>query len=292
MARRLNKQMVLGLTIASMILTTIAMVVVIKLLPQRDPKPAVLEAERLVRAGDFVEAVKKYQMAARRAKAMKDMDRYAEYMVLAGETALKAGSAIDARRCWSDVMLNDPKNEAAQTRIVSLLLEFARYGDMQWSVLQTEAEKLVGINGNNAVGLHALGLALVQQRATNPRNAEDGEKQLIASIQADKGNPEYVNRLAQFYVTVGRHEDAERLYDQLIAELESQRAATPPETSPAQAVATTQPATGSSAEKLAEAYLMRGSFHTYKAERLHTQAMNAPAAQAALLAAQSAEAEA
>ncbi len=292
MAKRLNKQMVLGLTIASMVVTTIAMVVVIKLLPQRDPGPAVQEAERLVQAGDFIEATKKYQIAARRAKAMNDIERYAEYMVLAGVTALKAGSAMDARGCWSDVMLNDPKNESAQTHFVSLLLEFAKYGGVQWTTLQTEAEKLVGINGQNAVGLHALGLALVQQRAANPRNAEDGEKQLIAAIEADKGNPEYVNRLAQFYVTVDRHDDAEKLYDQLVVELERSRAAAGPTTSPAGSGTTTRPAKDSIAGRLAEAYLMRGSFYTYKAERLHIQAMNTVGVEAGPLAAQSAEAEA
>ncbi|MDM8007630.1 MAG: tetratricopeptide repeat protein [Phycisphaerae bacterium] len=292
MAKRLNKQMVLGLTIASMILTTIAMVVVIKLLPQRDPKPAALEAERLVREGDFVEAVKKYQIAARRAKAVQDLDQYAEYMVLAGETALKAGSAIDARQCWQDVMLNDPKNEAAPTHILELLLEFAKYGGVQWPLLQTEAERLVAINSQNAVGLHALGLALVQQRTTNPRYAEEGEKRLIEAIRSDKGKPEYVNRLAQFYVAVDRHDDAEKLYDQLVAELENQRTAAPTATVPAESGTATQPSTDSVARRLAEAYLMRGSFHTYKAERLHLQAASAAAAQARLLEAQSAEAEA
>ena len=186
MAKRLNKQMVLSLTIASMVLTTAAMIVVIMNLPQKDPQPLVREAEQFAKAGNYAEAMKKYQGASRRAKVKKDMPKYAEYMILAGEMALKDGKGAEARKCWSDVILNLPKNESAQQHIVQFLLEFAKYNAIPWSSLQTEAEKLIAINEQNAIGLHALGLALIQQRAAKPENGPEGEKRLIAATEPDK----------------------------------------------------------------------------------------------------------
>ncbi len=301
MAKRLNKQMVLILTIASMVLTTVAMVVVIMNLPQKDPRPLAREAEVLAQEGKYDEAVKKYQGAARRAKAIKDMDLYAEYMNLAGETALKGGSATDARRCWADVMLNDPKNEAAQQHTVSLFLEFANHAGVPWNILQEEAQKLVDINPGNATGLHALGLALVQQRAADPANGDAGEKNLLAAMEIDRSNPDYSDRLARYYLEIDRVKPgfdglkaAGEVYDRLVQAAEAglsgegPAATTGPET-------TTQPAgvaREKSPETVAKAYLLRGRFFLFKAERLENEASRAPAAQVSTLKTQATEAQA
>lgn len=294
MAKRLNKQMVLILTIASMVLTTVAMVVVIVNLPQRDPQPLAREAEALLKSGNYEEAVKKYQGAARRAKARKEMGLYAEYMNLAGETALKAGWAPDARRCWSDVMLNEPKNERAQQNTVKLLLEYADYNGIPWNVLEREAERLVEINPDNPIGLHALGLALVQQRAGKPSNADEGEKKLKAALVLDKNNADYAEKLAQYYLSVNRLDDAEKTYDQLVKDAEALVGLAAPAASTAPAGAS-QPAEDTGAEsrkRLAKAYLLRGGLLVIKAGRLRADAARAPAAQAGALQTQADQVEA
>ncbi len=277
MAKRLNKKMVVGLTISGMVLTTAAGVLMVINLPEKDPQPVVDQAETMADRGEYQEAMKLYHKAWGRARDSKWAADANAYLVLAGDMALKAGLGREASEFWSRVMLNDPQHEEAQERIVKLHLEFAKLlGGRHWGRVQTEAEKLAGVNGinpNSYVGLHALGLALIQQRAIDDKYAEEGKEKLIAAVNGDKSNPEYANSLAQLYFRENQVEDAVNVYNVLIGENPSD-----------------------DPKELATAYLYRGQFYLLQMKRralvlLRQKGPGTRAAELASLRAQVAEAD-
>ncbi|MHC4674178.1 MAG: tetratricopeptide repeat protein [Planctomycetota bacterium] len=224
MAKRLNKKMVAGLTTAGMLLTTAAGVLMITYLPEKDPEPFVKYAEQLIVKGNLVDASKYYQKAAQRAR---DEGIYTEesynYLIRAGELSLVSGDANTALGCWNRVTRNNPDHEKAQEKIVEFYLERSMlFGGGTWSQLQTEAEKLCSMTEKkgtkNYVGLHALGRALIEQRALNEKYVEDGIEFLSDAVDGDKSNPEYANSLAQHYFREEQFDKAEDIYNTLLSE--------------------------------------------------------------------------
>jgi hypothetical protein len=219
MAKRLNKQMVLALTIAGMVVTTAAGVLLIVNLPKKDPQPLVDQAELFAERGEYEEAMRYYNQASIRARTAGDAEKTNAYLVRAGDMALKCGLAAEARRFWGAVVLNNPAHEEAQERIVELSLEFAKptRNVRNWQEVQNQAGILLEINPNNYLGLHAMGRALIGQRAINESFMEEGKAKLIAAVEGDKSNPEYVNDLALLvYLAERKIEDALRVYNVLI----------------------------------------------------------------------------
>jgi tetratricopeptide (TPR) repeat protein len=227
MAQRLNKKLVVGLTIAGMALTTAAGVIMIVKLAPKDPRPLVEQAEQLAAADppQYVQAMQYYQKAWGRAKAAAGEERdlrqretrleeARRYLVLAGDMALKAGKAREAREAWHTVVRDNPTgkqihpNETpasreAQERIVKLFLEFVQMSGNDsgvWSSLAEEAEKLCAMDPESGVGLSAWGMALINQRDVNQSNLKTGEEKLVKAFELNKGNPELAENLARHYL--------------------------------------------------------------------------------------------
>src|SRR5438552_9129567 len=125
MAKRLNKNLVVVLTLAGMLLTTAAGVVLVQSLPQKSPKQWVAQAQEFEKQSppDYIKAANYYQHAAVRAKQANDLPAMGEYMLKAGDLALKAGDAGGAYRIWNGLVVEDPSHLAAQEKIVTLQLE-------------------------------------------------------------------------------------------------------------------------------------------------------------------------
>lgn len=221
MAKRLNKNVVVGLTVAGMVVTTLAGILMIRSLPKQDPQPIAEQAKAASDRGDYAQAWKMYQRAAQRAKIAGDPVRRNEYYMLAGDAALASGDAQRAQRFWGEVLLDNPTHMEAQERIVKLLLEIAYVGGIPWSKVQSEAERLVEMAGKNNtksyLGLNALGASLIQQRAVKESNAEEGKQLLIEAVNGDKSNPAYAKSLADHYLDEGDVKAAVAVYDVLMA---------------------------------------------------------------------------
>ncbi|HOJ74718.1 MAG TPA: tetratricopeptide repeat protein [Phycisphaerae bacterium] len=183
MAQRLNKKLVVGLTIAGMLLIAGAGVLLVYSLPGRDPKPVaeagekkLAEAEQIrtqireidtklaeakteqekdaLRAQrktlqtslqDCYEAAQKYfQKAYGRALGGSDAAAASKYLIKAGDVAMSAGTPEMAAECWRIVLRNNPKNIEAQQKLVELHLQWAEiYGRDAWNQLREQAEQLV-----------------------------------------------------------------------------------------------------------------------------------------------------
>ncbi len=220
MAQRLNKKLIAGLTLAGMAITTAAAIVMVMSLPQQDPTKAFEQAEEAYARGDHVTARRWYVQAYQRAAAGgRASDEANEYLIRAGDMALASGNVRDAVGTWYQVMLNNPHNATAQQRIVELFLEMARMGSLPWSQLETEAEKLLAISSQNHAGMHALGLALINQRAVNERNLTRGRELLSEAFDGDKSSPEFATTLALHYLQEGETDRGRAVFDELMANL-------------------------------------------------------------------------
>jgi tetratricopeptide (TPR) repeat protein len=238
MAQRLNKKLVVGLTVAGMVVIAGAGALLVYSLPGRDPGPVAEQAATFVtKAGqinenikaknqqlagasaeaaeglrkDIVElqtqlaesyetAGKYYAKAYNRAMTAGDAVKANDYMVQAGEMALTAGDQRTAMECWKRVLLNNPRHEMAQQKIVQLMFDQAElYGQDWWTQVRKEGERLCEItDSSNLVGLHALGRALVEPGNASDEDLKKGEELLRKAFQRDEGNPKYALSLAMF----------------------------------------------------------------------------------------------
>jgi len=251
MAQRLNKKLVVGLTIAAMVLMTICGFALIILLPPPDPAPFIEQGKQAEAKEQYEQAMLAYSQAAdrcyramknardeaKREQLRKDM---AHYRILAGDMGYKAGKAGDAMRLWKVVMRDDPTNETAQERILNVHLDFYRLvGSTNWASVEEEARRLIEINKErpNPMGLGCLGLALIQQRRVKAENAAEGEKLLKQAVELKKSDPDLASYLANCYLDEARSllssprpeetyqqaeariSDAEKVYEELKANL-------------------------------------------------------------------------
>lgn len=207
MAKRLNKNLVVVLTLVGMGLTTAAGIVFVQTMPQKSPQPFVEHAEKLLaqKPPDNAQASTYYQRAAQRAKAAGDIPTMGKYLIKAGDLALLAGDSQRAMALWNTVMVADPTQVTAQERMVTFVLNLAEQtpGSKLWVELQDRAQKLVDAAEKNRlksyVGLHALGRALIEQRAVKPTNLDEGKQRLVEAVNGDKSNPEFARTLATRY---------------------------------------------------------------------------------------------
>jgi len=226
MAQRLNKKLVAILTITGMAITTAAAIVMVMSLPQQDPSKAAEQARQAERRGDYVGARRWYVQAYQRASAGgQATDEANDYLIRAGEMALASGNARAALASWRRVVLNDPQNQTAQRKIMEFMLELARMGSLNWAQVETEARKLLEINPKDYAGMHALGLALINQRSVNEENLEQGRKYLIEAFEGDKGNSDFANTLALHYFQEGEPEKGVAVFDELMQNLPEDPAA-------------------------------------------------------------------
>ncbi|HSW44388.1 MAG TPA: tetratricopeptide repeat protein [Phycisphaerae bacterium] len=221
MAQRLNKKLVAGLTIAGILITTTAAVIMTMNLPQRDPGPAAEQAAKYAAEGDYRNALDSYQRAYRRSlSGSKTTPESNEYMLQIGEMFLALGEARNALGAWQRVVLNDPQNEPAQQKVVAFLVEMIReLRAGTWSNVQAEAEKLLSINPKNFVGTHAMGLALTNQRTVKEENLKKGEEYLKESFDGDKSNADFAESLASHYTQENQDEKAAQVFDDLMSNL-------------------------------------------------------------------------
>lgn len=222
MAQRLNKKLVVGLTIAGMILMTVCCFVLIMLLPAPDPAPFVEQGKKFAAEGNYEQAMMAYANAAQRAhKGGRDSTEYNGYRLLAGDMAYKAGKVREAIALWErvtrdagsvsvdsadehDVKLSQVAQEAHE-RVLGVHMDMYRLiGNADWTTVAERARQLLTVNKENVVGLRALGLALIKQRSIKPENAAEGEKLLKQATELHKSDPEAASFLATHYLEEAR----------------------------------------------------------------------------------------
>src|SRR5205085_8278177 len=146
MVTRVNKNLVVALTLGGMVATTAAGILLVNNLPQKSPQKFVDQAEEFLarKPPDYIKAATFYQRAYGRAHSAGDTPTANKYLIKAGDLALQGGDAGMARKLWMAVVVADPTNIAAQEKVVSFYLDIAEMsnGSDLWNQVQSDAEKL------------------------------------------------------------------------------------------------------------------------------------------------------
>lgn len=193
MAKQLNKNLVVILTIGAMSVTTLAAALMIAKLPEKDPKYFVEQAEEAVKAGEHMKAARLYGRAFQ-------VSQDPKFLVDAGKQALEAGDPDAARGSWRQALINDPKFEPAQEELVKLTLRVLSISGTpdDWRRLLDDSQKLLDINEQSSVGLQARGRAKIALRTTQPTYEAEGRADLERSRDLAPDNPEYAAALANY----------------------------------------------------------------------------------------------
>lgn len=215
--KRLNKSVVVGLTLFGFACMIFASFLMLRNLRQVDPKHFVALAEQYAQKGQYRDAALFY------AKAWQ-VSQDASFLVPHGETLLSAGDVPGALNSWSSALVKRPDLYPAHQRRVTLLAEIARlYGSMEdWRRAQSAAEALASQSGDlssadRALALHVRGLALTSLGATDRTNMEKGLADLAEAHRLTPDNFDYALELAQRQISAERTGEGEQLLRSLVS---------------------------------------------------------------------------
>ncbi len=212
--KRLNKTMVVALSLCAFAAMIVLSALMLQRLAQRDPKYFVELARKAATAEQWQQAAVFYQQAYERS-------RDPNYLVEFGDMMLREGDVQTARIAWTKALVQDPTLVEGHVRQLRLLLRQAKlYGSPQdWEVVRDAAQAMlvaVPSDESSAMGHHALGLALVQLRDRGA-NMEEGVNELRKAHDMQPGEVSYAIDLAEELVRRENQADAQGLYDNLIA---------------------------------------------------------------------------
>ncbi len=235
MAKQLNKQLVILLTIGGMVLTGLAGVMLVSYLPERNPNYYVKQAEEASAKGEHRKASRLYSRAWR-------VSNKAMYLVYAGQEALEAGDIDAARKAWQQaiILTSDARDTrdpdplapwraalAAHENLVRFALQVAPYsgGTTGWEQVDSLSSSLLALpqGQNSSMGLYARGLARLALRNVKTENEELGKADLIAANRMAPEDPDIANGLARYVEDRGILKDEEaRRAEAEARQLESQ----------------------------------------------------------------------
>lgn len=192
MAKAVNKTVVGILTLVIVILLSAGGFVVVANMPGQDPKRYEADAKRFEEEKKWAEARQMYARAFQR-----DPAKNPAYMVAAARCALEEGDIGLVQRFIQFARQKDSRNKGAAEMATRMNLEVANVvgSTQRWAEVRKEAENLVSLDQQSALGLHALGAAYLRLQSENSEWAAKGEEKLLAALSLDPTNVEIVKLL-------------------------------------------------------------------------------------------------
>ncbi len=214
MAKRINKNLVGGLSVVLALLTVLVAYAYISGLKSTDPLKFAEMAERAAERGDFPNAARYYREAA----ANSDDPTY---LCRAGDMALSAGEPLTALAIWNQAKTQQPEFLPARERILNVQRRIAALQNSPtgWVSLQQEAEGLIALSPDHAPAHHALGLALISAKAQQAGNLQRGVDALRRAVELDPANVSVAIDLAGYLRSIDDAAGAETLYRDLVNRL-------------------------------------------------------------------------
>ena len=214
--KRLNKNLIVSLTLFTLVMIVVVSVLMLRQLKQRDPKHFLELAQQYEREGDWQSAVIFYNKAWQRSND-------AKYLVSIGDVFLGAGEVGFALNSWRQALINQPNLTEAHIRRLELRLELARLYDRNadWKLLQEGAQTFLEIEtektaGQEALGRNAHGLALLRMARQGEEDARHGEADLRAATELAPDVVDYWLDLANHSIRQDRLDEGEGLFIELI----------------------------------------------------------------------------
>lgn len=194
MAKKLNKNMVIGLSLLCFVAMIGLSVVMIWMLQKRDPRHYADRAEEYRRRAEWDQARVFYNKAWL-------ISSDVQYLIKRGEMFLNLGVAPKALASWQEAISADPESREAHVQYVQLMLKLCRlYGGVNyWLSLQEASEGMLETVPDDAFARHAHGLALFNLRSQQESYINDGMAEIEKAIEFDPTAVDYPIDLAECY---------------------------------------------------------------------------------------------
>ncbi len=219
MAKRLNKNLVIGLAAVGFVLMTAAGIVMVYQLQQTDPREFVKRAEGYAKEKEWNQAKVFYMRAY---SASQDP----VYLVRAGDMMAADGKERDALQAYGNAVLLDPSLLEAHEKTLDLQLEIARMypsSPENWRNVHATAEKILELAGDkpHPKAVYAEGASLIGLKDVEEGSAAEGLPLLEKAVEMAPDDVDYARDLADQYIRQGREKDAVALFEKLLANNES-----------------------------------------------------------------------
>ena len=219
MAKRVNKNLIAGLTALAFVLITGAGLVLVYQRQLSDPTELVARAEEFAVEEDWPQAAIYY----RRAYAASEDPIY---MVRFADMLRADGNDSEALSQYRDANIIDPELVEALEKTLEIEFEMAELtpGTGNWVSVKDTAESILRIEGQEAhpQALFCKGTALFQLKEQNEENADEGIRILELAVEGSPDEFKFARQLAACYSVTDRNEDAEALHKKLIASTTTQ----------------------------------------------------------------------
>lgn len=204
MAKRLNKNLVVGLSVAGFVVMLALSVLMIHTLEQNDPAELAKLAEQYRDREEWEEAAQLYRRAW-------EVGTDPAYLVDAGEMALNGGAVLDALTFWQNAITQDPSLVAAREKRLDVVLRIAQLQNQvgDWIAVQEGADGLLSVDPENAQGHYAGGIAYSQLDTQAAGNAEQGLELLKRATELAPDNLEYALAYTAALLQRGQQEAGE-----------------------------------------------------------------------------------
>lgn len=214
MAKKLNKNLVLGLAVLGFAITTAAGIALVQILQRSDPAELAAKGERYAKSEDPEDWLRAYQYYNRAYNVSDD----ARYLIPAADMFRKLGREGDALKMLKTAVVVQPDLLEAQEKILDLDLEISRMSPRStdgWLEVKTTAQAILDLPGqeNHARALYGMGAALLGLKELSPENESLGVEYLGKAIAADPTAVEPVQTLFA-HLCQGKEDKPEReLYE-------------------------------------------------------------------------------
>lgn len=214
--KRLNKKVVVGLTLCGFAMMIGLSLLMLIQLRQRDPQYFVELARQYEEDEAWQPAALFYHKAWQRSLNPAHLVAQADMLLNEGEVRLALASLRTA-------LVSRPDSIVAHRRRLELLLELARLYDRtdDWKSVDTAAEEFLAVAADKtpadaAMAHNAKGLALIALARQDEQNAGRGEADLRRAVALAPEHVAFALDLAGYLVEKGRFEEAQGLFDDLL----------------------------------------------------------------------------
>jgi len=218
MAKQLNKNLIVILTIIAFGVILALSVVMLQRIERSDPKYFVELAERASKEQHWQQAAVFYNRAW-------ELSNDARYVVLVGDMLLEDGEVGRAIGSWEQALVHQPNLLEAHKRLIDLRLELGKlYGDAaNWEKVHDASLAMLEVEAKrtpqqDAFAHNANGLALIALRRRGEGNADKGLVELQKSFELAPTIVKNGTDLAREYTRIGRVDEAETLLRKLVAD--------------------------------------------------------------------------
>lgn len=218
MAKRLNKNLIIVLTIAAFGVILALSVVMLQRIERSDPKYFVELAMRAAEAGQWQEAAIFYNRAW-------ELSNDAGYIVSVGDMRLEDGEVGRAIGSWEQALVHQPNLLDAHKRLIDVRLELGKlYGASDnWEKVREASLAMLKVDAERtpqqtAFARNANGLALIALRRRDEDYAARGLVELERAFELAPEVVKHGTDLAREYTRIDRLDDSETLLRELVTQ--------------------------------------------------------------------------